>query len=205
MTRALLVLALLLLPLPARASPVTFAFTAGALSGQYTFETATPGIRQLSDVPDLDDLERIGGLRHFNAITNFEVRLGAQTWVGSNGDVELGLNRGRFGETWYIADLRTPGLAPDLRLLISVWSPFGDNIIDTEALTNRVPDFVNFPTEKDAFLFNGVSYSHELDSLSRTRTTEVPEPSSALLLGLAVSALGLVHHRRFPKPRGRRL
>src|SRR6188768_3216119 len=66
----MMILILATLAAPAAAMPVTFAWEAGALTGWYTFESETVGVRTIEfDQYSGTDVE--GELRYLNAITAF--------------------------------------------------------------------------------------------------------------------------------------
>ena len=79
----------------------TFAWEAGALTGWYTFESETVGVRTIEfDQYSGTDVE--GELRYVNAITAFQMDFVSPgerlSLSGTSGDLALALNRGPWGE-----------------------------------------------------------------------------------------------------------
>jgi len=180
-----LTLVALLVPTYAHAVPVTFAFTAtGALYGSYTFETSTPGVRH--DIPATDGSFAQHYTFYTDAISRWDVHIADSVVAsGTEGDILLSVEGGELEETFYTVSMRT---GPNLRLFLNIWSPTGDAIITSEDLAAaEVPITGIEGNIHEATLFDGLGNGP--GNVTRdervTNIRRVPEPSSALLFGLA--------------------
>jgi len=221
MRRMTLIALCLLFPSAAIAAPVTFTFSAGDVSGWYTFDSATQGQHRIVDDTDY-------GMRYTNAITEFVIHVG-DFWSasGTEGDIDLGIDRGELGETWYLANMWS---GPDVRLLINIWAPSGDNPISSESLLDaEVPNTSIEGNFNETTLFDeqriNIARHSGTTSLARAtvqtpdvsafrsfssfrssfsaapteavapQTTAVPEPSTILMLAMGFAAAVVRRHR----------
>jgi len=207
MRRMTLALLCICIPSAAFAAPITFNFAADNVSGWYTFETQTPGVRNRYEGEDVY-WDRDGAMTYLNAITEFGIELGqGDAFIsGRGGDLTLAVNRGELSESSYSALLP---IGQNWRLALSIWSPTNGSFLASESL-DAVPDLTGYDIISEVVMFDArrpaeTASFHQMSSFSRAGATDtaeltsastlavaaptkVPEPSTMLLMGFGLIA-----------------